>query len=146
MKLASIGKRHQSSVLTFQKTFVSTSSQNLMTLHNFVFCVKFSFFWLLKLNKMTSTVIDEKLIVNLEYFNSTEKYSEGVVILLTLLENVIREPQNNKFRAIRLENKVIKEKLLCLHGIRELLVGIGFEEVCSDMKVSRYHSNNHFDY
>lgn len=78
---------------------------------------------------MTSTVIDEKLITNLEYFNSSEQYSDGVVVLLRLLDNVIREPQNNKYRTIRLENKVIKEKLLCLNGIRELLTNIGFEEV-----------------
>lgn len=79
---------------------------------------------------MTSTVIDEKLVANLECYNSTEQYGDGVVILLKLLENVIREPQNNKYRTIRLENKVIKEKLLCLNGIRELLASIGFEEVC----------------
>lgn len=78
---------------------------------------------------MSSSTIDEKLIANLEYFNSVESYSDGVVILLKLLDNVIKEPQNNKYRAIRLENKVIKDKLLCLIGIRELLSSIGFEEV-----------------
>lgn len=80
---------------------------------------------------MTSSTIDEKLITNLEHFNSSERYSDGVVILLRLLDNVIREPQNNKYRTIRLENKVIKEKLLCLNGIRELLTSIGYEEVRS---------------
>lgn len=74
--------------------------------------------------------MDEHLIANVEYLNSSERYSDGVVILLRLLDNVIREPQNTKYRAIRLENKVIKEKLLCLNGIRELLTSIGFEEVC----------------
>lgn len=81
---------------------------------------------------MTSSIIDEKLVTNLECLNSTEQYSDGVVILLRLLDNVIREPQNNKYRTIRLENKVIKEKLLCLSGIRELLTSIGFDEVCTD--------------
>lgn len=80
---------------------------------------------------MTTSVIDDKLIENVECYNSSEQYSDGVVILLRLLDNVIREPQNNKYRAIRLENKVIKEKLLCLNGIRELLTSIGFEEVCA---------------
>jgi len=75
--------------------------------------------------------MDEQLIANVESRNSAERYGDGVVILLKLLDNVIREPQNGKYRAIRLENKVIKEKLLCLTGIRELLAGIGFEEVCS---------------
>lgn len=85
---------------------------------------------------MTSSVIDEKLIANLENFNSSEQYSDGVVILLKLLENVIREPQNNKYRCIRLENKIIKEKLLSLNGIRELLSSIGFEEVCIIMTMT----------
>lgn len=79
---------------------------------------------------MSSSTIDDKLIKNLECFNSMETYVDGVAILLKLLDNVIREPQNNKYRTIRLENKVIKEKLLCLNGIRELLTSIGFQEVC----------------
>lgn len=73
--------------------------------------------------------MDEQVIVNVECLNSSVRYCDGVVILLKLLDNVIREPQNSKYRTIRLENKVIKEKLLCLNGIRELLAGIGFEEV-----------------
>lgn len=61
--------------------------------------------------------------------NPKERYIEGAAILLKLLENVIREPDNPKFRTIRLENKIIKEKLLCLNGIKECLEYIGFEEV-----------------
>lgn len=87
---------------------------------------------------MTSSTIDEKLITNLESFNSIEQYGDGVVILLKLLDNVIREPQNNKYRCIRLENKIIKDKLLCLNGIRELLSSIGFEEVCIDVITMTY--------
>lgn len=78
---------------------------------------------------MTTSAINDELITNLVHFNPTEQFSDGVIILLKLLDNVIREPQNNKYRAIRLENKTIKEKLLCLNGIRELLSSIGFEEV-----------------
>lgn len=61
--------------------------------------------------------------------NPKERYIEGAGILLKLLENVIKEPDNSKFRTIRLENKIIKEKLLCLNGIKECLEYIGFEEV-----------------
>lgn len=57
-------------------------------------------------------------------------YSNGVNIILKLLENVIREPHNLKYRKIRLENQTIREKVLCLNGARELLENIGFEEVC----------------
>ncbi len=84
---------------------------------------------------MSGSGIDENLITNVECFNSVDQYSDGVVILLKLLDNVIREPQNNKYRSIRLENKVIKEKLLGLNGIRELLAGIGFEEVCVNIEL-----------
>lgn len=50
-------------------------------------------------------------------------------VLLRILDNIINEPHNNKYRTIRLENNTIKEKLLPLRGIRELLNAIGFIEV-----------------
>lgn len=74
----------------------------------------------------------EREILNLESA-STNEYIESVTILLKILDNVIREPHNNKYRTIRLENKIIKEKLLCLSGVRQLLEKIGFIEV-------RFHS------
>ncbi|XP_036677788.1 peptide-N(4)-(N-acetyl-beta-glucosaminyl)asparagine amidase isoform X1 [Drosophila suzukii] len=53
-------------------------------------------------------------------------YLEAVRILLVLLENVLAQPDNSKFRTIRLENKAIKEKLLTLPGCEKLLEAIGF--------------------
>lgn len=70
----------------------------------------------------------ERVVLNLESANRNE-YIESVTILLKLLDNVIREPYNDKFRTIRLENKTIKEKLLPLNGVREFLLQIGFTEV-----------------
>lgn len=67
-------------------------------------------------------------ILNLESANRNQ-YVESVAILLKLLDNVIREPHNDKYRTIRLENKTIKDKLLSLHGVRELLMKIGFIQV-----------------
>uniref|UniRef100_A0A6P4FMM2 Peptide-N(4)-(N-acetyl-beta-glucosaminyl)asparagine amidase n=1 Tax=Drosophila rhopaloa TaxID=1041015 RepID=A0A6P4FMM2_DRORH len=55
-----------------------------------------------------------------------EAYLEAVRILLVLLENVLAQPENSKFRTIRLENKTIKEKLLTLPGCERLLDAIGF--------------------
>ncbi|XP_017045655.1 peptide-N(4)-(N-acetyl-beta-glucosaminyl)asparagine amidase isoform X2 [Drosophila ficusphila] len=55
-----------------------------------------------------------------------EAYLEAVRILLVLLENVLAQPENSKFRTIRLENKAIKEKLLTLPGCERLLDAIGF--------------------
>lgn len=77
---------------------------------------------------MASSLNYEREVLNLETANST-KYIESVTILLKILDNVIREPQNDKYRTIRLENKIIKEKLLCLNGVRAILEKVGFVEV-----------------
>ncbi|XP_039499821.1 peptide-N(4)-(N-acetyl-beta-glucosaminyl)asparagine amidase isoform X2 [Drosophila santomea] len=58
-----------------------------------------------------------------------EAYLEAVRILLVLLENILAQPENLKFRTIRLENKAIKEKLLSLPGCERLLEAIGFQRV-----------------
>lgn len=83
---------------------------------------------------MASSLNYEREVLNLE--NATNaKYIESVTILLKILDNVIREPQNDKYRTIRLENKIIKEKLLSLHGVRAFLEKIGFVEVWFDAKL-----------
>lgn len=56
-----------------------------------------------------------------------QQYLEAARILLVLLENVLSQPNNLKFRTIRLENKAIKEKLLALPGSERLLFAIGFQ-------------------
>lgn len=77
---------------------------------------------------MASSLNYEREVLNLEGDNHA-LYIDSVQILLRILDNVIREPQNNKYRTIRLENKIIKEKLLNLNGVRELLQKMGFIEV-----------------
>lgn len=69
------------------------------------------------------------MILALESHSNAFNYVDGVSILLRILDNIIREPQNEKYRTIRLENKIIKEKLLILNGVRALLEKIGFVEV-----------------
>ncbi|GAB0090344.1 Peptide-N(4)-(N-acetyl-beta-glucosaminyl) asparagine amidase [Sergentomyia squamirostris] len=59
---------------------------------------------------------------------NVEIYRNSVEILLKLLDNVILEPKNQKYRSIRVENKTIKEKLLVLSGMKDLLLALGFEE------------------
>lgn len=68
-------------------------------------------------------------MLKLEEIQNPEAFINGVNILLKLLDNVIREPHNLKYRKIRLENQTIKDKVLCLPGARDLLHHIGFEEV-----------------
>ncbi|XP_023176517.2 peptide-N(4)-(N-acetyl-beta-glucosaminyl)asparagine amidase isoform X2 [Drosophila hydei] len=60
-----------------------------------------------------------------------EQYLEAVRILLVLLENVLSQPNNLKYRTIRMENKTIKEKLLSLEGSERLLNAIGFKRMPS---------------
>ena len=49
-------------------------------------------------------------------------------ILIKLLCNVIREPNNIKYRSIRLGNPKIESKLLVANGAFEILFTVGFEE------------------
>lgn len=73
--------------------------------------------------------LDVDAIRNLENAENASQYIESVTILLKILDNIIREPTNEKYRSIRSENKIIKEKLLSLNGMRELIERIGFIEV-----------------
>lgn len=58
--------------------------------------------------------------------NTPASIEEALKILLRLLDNVINDPISEKYRKIRIENKIIKEKLLSVHGVAELLSEIGF--------------------
>lgn len=73
--------------------------------------------------------VNIEAIKSLENGNNQTCYIDAVTILLKILDNIIREPNNAKYRKIRLENKTIKEKLLALVGMRALLEQIGFVEV-----------------
>lgn len=75
---------------------------------------------------MTLTTSTLKTLQTLKFQNSRETMEEGLKILLKLLDNVIADPGNGKYRRIRSENKIIKEKLLSLDGMDTLLLEIGF--------------------
>lgn len=49
-------------------------------------------------------------------------------VLLKLLGNILGDPNNMKYRAVKLTNKVIEEKLLAASGAFEILFSVGFEE------------------
>lgn len=72
--------------------------------------------------------INEKIITNLEG-NSKNVYIHGIEILLKLLDNILNFPENEKYRRIRLDNKIIKDKLLKIRGMMFVLKSIGFCEV-----------------
>ncbi|GMN38486.1 hypothetical protein TIFTF001_007717 [Ficus carica] len=60
-------------------------------------------------------------------FLSGELASGSVEVLLKLLSNIVREPENAKFRRIRMGNPKIKEAIVDVTGGVELLEFVGFE-------------------
>lgn len=64
--------------------------------------------------------------------NTKEEYLEAVRILLLLLDNILKYPNELKYRSIRIENKLVKERLLTLEGLNELLIAIGFKRTASE--------------
>ncbi|KAL1394616.1 hypothetical protein pipiens_011831 [Culex pipiens pipiens] len=75
------------------------------------------------------TTLNESLVIALERSNGRDSFLTGAETLLRLLDNIIRDPQNGKFRTVRLENKTIKEKLLACSGMKQLMLEIGYVEV-----------------
>ena len=61
--------------------------------------------------------------------NPAEVTKEAAEILIKLLNNVLRDPNNIKYRSIRLSNPKIESKLLIATGAFEILFSVGFEEV-----------------
>ncbi len=60
--------------------------------------------------------------------NSKGALIDGLTILLKLLDNVLQNPQETKYRTIRKENQTIKNKLLSLHFGYQVLYELGFKE------------------
>lgn len=73
------------------------------------------------------TDLDTSIVQTL--LDNPEEIRNGAIeILVKLLSNVIREPNNIKFRSIRLGNPKIESKLLVANGAFEILFSVGFEE------------------
>lgn len=85
------------------------------------------------------STVNIEAIKGLEHGNNHTHYVDAVTILLKILDNIIREPNNVKYRTIRLENKIIKEKLLAVVGMRALLEQIGFVEVRNECCSTHCH-------
>ncbi|XP_069675697.1 peptide-N(4)-(N-acetyl-beta-glucosaminyl)asparagine amidase isoform X2 [Periplaneta americana] len=60
--------------------------------------------------------------------NPKEVYLETTSLLLKLVDNIINNPTNPKYRSIRLDNPTVVNKLLSAVGAMECLFQMGFEE------------------
>ena len=67
-------------------------------------------------------------IVSMLADNSDTVMNDAKDILVKLLGNVLNDPNNTKYRAVKLTNKAIEEKLLPAAGAFEILFSVGFEE------------------
>ena len=77
--------------------------------------------------------------------NDPEVMKEAAEILLKLLGNVQRNPDNIKYRSVKLSNPKIESKLLVANGAFEILFSAGFEEVIktlfcfNDQLIAHFH-------
>ncbi|XP_067001286.2 peptide-N(4)-(N-acetyl-beta-glucosaminyl)asparagine amidase isoform X3 [Anabrus simplex] len=60
--------------------------------------------------------------------NPAEVFLDSTSILLKLMDNVIRNPSNPRYRSIRIANPTVSKKLMSAIGAMECLFEIGFEE------------------
>lgn len=79
--------------------------------------------------------INNKLMV-MEKSCSKPVFLEGLSIILKLLQNILSDPVNPKYRSFKLENKTIKEKVLCISGMKEFLLNLGFVESSGSMNLT----------
>nr|XP_048686765.1 UBX domain-containing protein 6 isoform X2 [Caretta caretta] len=68
-------------------------------------------------------------IMAIHTFNrDREKVKIGVETIAKYLDNIHLHPEEEKYRKIKLQNKVFQERINCLEGTHEFLQAIGFEK------------------
>lgn len=70
----------------------------------------------------------DKNLVFLAKHNPLDAYEKCINVLQKLLDNIIKDPGNTKFRKFRIENKTIKDNLLSANGVEDILFCIGFRK------------------
>ena len=63
--------------------------------------------------------------------NPSEVFMDVSGLLLKFASNIINNPDNPKYRSIRVGNKIFQSRLLPVNGAVECLFAIGFQEVFS---------------
>lgn len=72
----------------------------------------------------------EQSIRKLE-LNNEDIYNETVRLLVKIIDNVLKDPKDNKLRILKKSNATISKKILAVQGGLDCLKAIGFVEVCS---------------
>ncbi|XP_029284904.1 UBX domain-containing protein 6 [Cottoperca gobio] len=72
----------------------------------------------------------EASVMMVHTFNKDrEKVKAAVDIISKYIENICKNPTEEKFRKVKLSNKVYQEKVRCLEGSREFLEAVGFTSI-----------------
>uniref|UniRef100_A0A8C4U0K7 UBX domain-containing protein 6 n=1 Tax=Falco tinnunculus TaxID=100819 RepID=A0A8C4U0K7_FALTI len=67
-------------------------------------------------------------IMEIHTFNKDrEKVRVGVETMARYLDNICLHPEEEKYRKIKLQNKVFQERISCLEGIHRFFQAVGFE-------------------
>ena len=69
--------------------------------------------------------------LNILFDNESVVLNEVSEILLKFANNILNNPNDKKYRRIRVGNKIISNRLLPVSGAVEFLFDMGFEEVNS---------------
>lgn len=85
------------------------------------------------LSKGPAPPIDTSVCATLRDDNPEDVGREATEILIKLLKNVLRNPDNIKYRSVKLSNPKIESKLLPASGAFEVLFSVGFEEATDSL-------------
>ncbi|KAM8840368.1 peptide-N(4)-(N-acetyl-beta-glucosaminyl)asparagine amidase isoform 2-T2 [Spinachia spinachia] len=69
--------------------------------------------------------------------NSNEDFLDAAKLLLTYADNILRSPNEEKYRSIRIGNPTFSTKLLPINGAVECLFEMGFEESAAVEQLKR---------
>ncbi|XP_041084941.1 UBX domain-containing protein 6-like [Polyodon spathula] len=70
----------------------------------------------------------EASVMMVHMFNKDrEKVKAAAEVIAKYIDNICENPTEEKYRKIRLQNKIFQERVSCLEGTQEFLQSIGFE-------------------
>lgn len=101
--------------------------------------------WRVKIKEfLYSQLEDEKALTScliIHNCNTKEKAEQCIEMLTKYLENIINHPDEEKYRKIRMSNRIFAEKIQPVEGGCEFLLGAGFQEQEIDGEIFLIYSN-----